>query len=71
MKVDSSRAQSIITPRTTGYAATACLGAAVWSGISKNKTFRHQHKPLAYITVLLTAVHIGLIEYYRHKYKKM
>ncbi len=71
MKVDSVRKNSIITPKTTGYAATVGLGATVWSGISKNKTFRRQHKPLAYITAILTAIHIGLIEYYHHKYKKM
>ncbi len=71
MKVDSVKKNSIITPKTTGYAATVGLGASVWSGISRNKTFRKQHKPLAYITAFLTAAHIGLIEYYHHKYKKM
>lgn len=66
----ASSVNSIITPKTTGYAATTALGLAVWSGVSKNKTFRKQHKPLAYLTAILTAIHIGLIEYYHHKYKK-
>lgn len=61
----------IITPKTTGYATTAGLGLSVWSGISRNKTFRKKHKPLAYTTAVLTALHIGLIEYYNFKYKKM
>lgn len=61
---------SIITPKTTGYVATASLGLATVSGISKNKTFRKTHKPLAYITAVLTALHIGLIEYYHYKFKK-
>lgn len=70
MKVNPVNRNSIITPKSTGYAATTALGLAVWSGVSKNKTFRKQHKPLAYITAALTAIHIGLIEYYHHKYKK-
>lgn len=72
MKVNPvKKHHSIITPRTTGYAATVGLGAAILSGVSKNKSLRKAHKPLAYITALLTAAHIGLIEYLRHKYKKM
>ncbi len=71
MKVNSVNKNSIFTPKTTGYAATAGLTAAVLSGVSRNKTFRKAHKPLACLTAILTAVHIGLIEYYHHKYKKM
>lgn len=72
MKVDSVRRNnSIITPKTTGYAATTALGLAVCSSVSKNKTFRRQHKNLAWITAILTAVHIGLVEYLHSKYKKM
>ena len=59
----------IITPKTTGYAATVSLGLATVSGISKNKTFRKAHKPLAYVTAALTVLHLGLIEYYHHKFK--
>lgn len=66
-----SKVNSIITPRTTGYAATAGLAFSVWSGLSKNKSIRKTHKPVVYITAALTALHIALIEYYRHKYKKM
>lgn len=61
--------QQIITPKTSGYAATVGLGASVVSGVSKNKNFRKMHKPLAYMTAILTALHIGLIEYYHHKFK--
>lgn len=71
MNVAPVKSNSYITPKTTGYAATAGLALSVWSGVSKNKSFRKKHKPIAYITALLTAVHIGLIEYYHYKYKKM
>ena len=59
----------IVTPKTTGYAAAAGLGLAVWSGISKNKTFKKTHKPFAWASALLTILHIGLIEYYHYKYR--
>ena len=71
MKVTSVKSNNILTPRTTSYSATLGLGLSIWSGLSKNKSFRKAHKPLAYITALLTALHIGLIEYYHIKYKKM
>ena len=69
MKVDSVKPNQIITPKTTGYAATVTLGASILSGISKNKTFRKQHKVLAYLSAALITLHIGLIEYYHHKFK--
>ena len=60
----------IITPKTTGYSATLALGMATISGISKNRNFRKAHKPFAYLSAALTVIHIALIEYYHHCYKK-
>ena len=71
MKTQPVTVNKIITPKSTGYAATVGLGLSVWSGVSRNKSFRKTHKLLAYITAALTLLHIGLIEYYHHKYKKM
>ena len=59
----------IITSKTTGYAATTSMALAIYSGVTKNKTLKKQHKFWGYLSVLLTAVHIGLIEYYHAKYK--
>lgn len=67
MKTD--KILSIITPKTTGYSAAAGLGIAVISGAAKNKTLRKIHKPAAWAATGLTALHIGLIEYYHLKYK--
>ena len=67
MKVD--KIQQYITPKSTGYASTVGLCLTVMSGISKNKTIRKTHKPFAWITAGLTALHIGLIEYYNYKFK--
>lgn len=68
MKVGNVQS-TIITPKTTGYASAVSLGLAVYSGVSKNKTIRKTHKPLAWITAGLTILHIGLTEYYHYKYK--
>lgn len=68
MKVQSV-CDKFITPKTTGYAAASCIGMSVLSGISKNRIIRKTHKPLAYMSAILTIFHIGLIEYYHHKYK--
>lgn len=59
-----------VTPKSTGYSATIALCMTTLSGVSKNKSFRKMHKPLAYVSVILTAIHIALIEYYHHSYKK-
>lgn len=67
MKVDSVR-QNYFTPKTTGYAATTALGMSVVS--AKVKPLRKTHKPFAYASLILTALHIGLIEHNHHKYKK-
>lgn len=69
MQVDKILCNQYINPKTTGYAAAASLGAAVLSGISKNKAARKQHKPLAYLTAVLTTAHIGLTEYYHSRRK--
>lgn len=63
------RINNVSTPKTTGYAATVSLGLATASGISKNKCFRKVHKPFAYVTAALTFLHLGVVEYYHHKFK--
>ena len=70
MNVQPVSNNKIFTPKTTGYTATVGLGLSIASGVSKNKSFRKTHKPLAYITTAITALHIGLVEYRHYKYKK-
>ncbi len=65
-----SEIKTYITPKTTGYTATAGLVLSVMSGVSKNRSFRKFHKPAAYATAAITALHIGLIEYNHYKWKK-
>ena len=68
MKVE--KISQYITPKTTGYAATAGLVLSAASGFSRNKLFRKTHKPIAVITTILTGMHIGLVEYYHYKFRK-
>ena len=65
-KIDNN-SRPFLTPKNTGYAAA---GAMLLTCIRK-KPLAKYHKPLGWITAGLTALHIGLIEYYHHKYKKM
>ena len=68
MKTD--RIQSaILSPQKTGYAALACTGLTVMSGFSKNKIIKKTHKPFSALTVLFTALHVGVLEYYNYKFK--
>lgn len=70
MKVNSVL-QNYITPKNTGIAATTALGISVMSGISRNRPVKKLHKPSAYLAAIFTVLHIGILEYYHHKYKKM
>lgn len=64
MKVDS-----VITPKTTGYAAAAAMGLCMYSAVTKNKALKKAHKPLAWTTAIAAVLHTGLIEYYNYKYR--
>ena len=70
MKVSPIQQNKYITPKTTGYAATTGIAWSIYSGISKNKSVRKTHKPVAYLSAVLTAIHIALIEYNHYKYKQ-
>ena len=68
MKV--SPINNIVTPKTTGYAAASGLCLTALSGCSNNKYLRKSHKAFAIATAIITAIHIGQIEYYHLKYKQ-
>ena len=70
MKIQPIQVNNYLTPKITGYAATTGIVLSIISGISKNKNLKKTHKPLAYISALLTALHVGLIEYNHYKWKK-
>jgi len=67
MKID--KIQPYINSKTTGYAAAAGVGLTVLSGITKNKSVKRFHKPMAFMSIFLTALHIGITEFYHYKYR--
>lgn len=71
MKILPLDRNSTINVKTTGYTAAGSLLLSVGSGVLKNKSARKIHKPFAYLTAFFTLVHIGLVEYNNHQYKKL
>ena len=61
----------LLTPKNTGYAAAGAIGLATIRSFSNSKSIRKSHKWLGYLAGILTLLHIGLVEYLHHKYKKM
>ena len=69
MIMNIEKIQAYINPKTTGYTAIAGLGLTAASAYGKNKYIKKAHKPFAFITALAAIVHVGQIEYYKHKFK--
>lgn len=68
--MDVKRIQStILTPKYTGYAAAGTLGMAVCSGLTKKNGLKKLHKPFACLSAIFTILHVGVIEYYKYKFK--
>lgn len=71
ISVNETKSKPFLTPKNTGYTATALLGVTTLRAFSKKKGIIKSHKILGAMTAVATLLHIGLIEYYHHKYKKM
>ena len=54
----------------TGYAALVGMGLTSASMMTKSKFARKCHKPLAYTTVGLTLLHLGVITYNRLEWER-
>lgn len=63
--------KQFLTPKNTGYAATVALAATTLRAFNSSKQITKSHKLLGFLSVSLTLLHIGLVEYLHHKYKKM
>ena len=59
-----------LTPKNTGYMAVGAMALTSLRAFSKSKTVRKTHKVFAWLSVALTALHVGLVEYYNLKFKK-
>lgn len=69
MKIQALENNRYITPKTTGYAAASGIIMTTICGASNNMHLKKLHKPCAYLTAVLTALHIALIEYNHHTRK--
>ena len=69
--INQNRPKSFLNPKNTGYAAGAAMLAVSVRAFNKSKPVIKSHKILGYIAASLTLLHIGVVEYLHHKYKKM
>lgn len=70
VQTQTSQNKPILTPKNTGYMALGAMALTTLRAVTKNKTVRKSHKTLGWVTVALTALHVGLVEYYHLKFKK-
>ena len=70
-KIDNTNKKPLLNPKNTGYMAAGALLITTIRGFSKAKPITKSHKILGYISAALTLLHIGVVEYLHHKYKKM
>lgn len=61
----------LFNPKNTGYAAAVAVGLTAMRGFTKTKPVAKSHKILGFISIALTLLHIGCVEYLHHKCKKM
>ena len=70
-KIDQTQNKPFLTPKNTGYAAAGALIVTTARAFTNNKPIVRSHQFWGGITVALTLLHIGVVEYLHHKYKKM
>ena len=61
----------ILNPKNTGYAAAGAMLVTTARAFTNQKSITKSHKTWGFITAGLTLLHIGVVEYLHHKYKKM
>ena len=70
-KINQSYKRPLLTPKNTGYLAAGALVITTARAFTNKKAVTKSHKLWGYITAGLTLLHIGVVEYLHHKYKKM
>ncbi len=70
-KINQTQNKPFLTPKNTGYAAAGALIVTTARAFTSKKPIAKSHKIFGYITAALTLLHIGVVEYLHHKYKKM
>ena len=70
-KINQAQKRPILTPKNTGYVAAGAMLIATARAFTTGKSVVKSHKSWGFITAGLTLLHIGVVEYLHHKYKKM
>ena len=70
-KINQTQNKPFLTPKNTGYAAAGALIITTARAFTTQKNITKTHKAFGFITATLTLLHIGVVEYLHHKYKKM
>lgn len=70
-KIDNSYKKPILTPKNTGYMAAGAILVTTIRAFTNTMPITKSHKIFGFIAAGLTLLHIGLVEYLHHKYKKM
>ena len=68
---NSTQKKMLLNPKNTGYLALGAMAITTTRAFTSAKPIRKSHKILGFITAGLTLLHIGIVEYLHHKYKKM
>ena len=69
--INNTKPNTFLTPKNTGYAAAAAMLLLTARAFTSSKPVVKTHKILGVVTGVLTLLHIGVVEYLHHKYKKM
>ena len=70
-KINQTQNKPFLTPKNTGYAAAGALFVTTARAFTNKKAIAKSHQFWGGITAALTLLHIGVVEYLHHKYKKM
>jgi hypothetical protein len=70
-KINNNYKKPILTPKNTGYLATGAILVTSIRAFTNTKPITKSHKIFGLISIGLTLLHVGLVEYLHYKYKKM
>ena len=70
-KINNEYKKPFLNPKNTGYLAAGSMLITTARYVSSSKSIKKSHKFWGLLTSILTLLHIGLVEYLNHKYKKM
>lgn len=68
--INTANNKPFLRAGNTGYTALIGLGLTTASAMTKNKSVKQFHKPLAFLTAGLTLLHLGVILHNRREWER-